>query len=269
VSKTLIFSDVHLKVTPGDLPRQLEFAAFLRQFRPPEFQRVICLGDLFDFWFEYRHVIFSGYFEVLRAFAELRDAGVELHLVCGNHDFWAGRFLREQLGFHIHQQAVVLPFGTRRVYLLHGDGVNPTDRGYRIYKRFARNPLVIGAFRLLHPDWAMRLAQGVSHGSRSMLQEANPAEGAEALALQDHAREILARGEADVVMCGHAHAPVEARFPTPKGEGVYFNTGDWLHHRTHVVWDGEEFVLFRAKPCLPSARTGPPAPSVDGMENSV
>jgi len=243
VKKTLVFSDVHLKASPADRPRHREFVDFLRGFSPDNFDRVICLGDLFDFWFEYRHVIFSSYFDVLRAFADLRDAGVELHLVCGNHDFWAGRFLRDELNFHIHHDGVTLPFGEQRVHLVHGDGVNPADRGYRIYKRFARNPLVIGLFRLIHPDWAMKIAQGVSHSSRTLLQAEDPAEGPEAKAIRRHAEGILAAGDADVVMCGHAHAPCDVACETQEGPGRYINTGDWLAHRSYVVWDGSAFTL--------------------------
>lgn len=239
VKKTLLFSDVHLKTTVADQPHQKAFLDFLRNIDPEVFDRVICLGDLFDFWFEYSHAVFSGYFPILRAFAGLRDAGVELHLVCGNHDFWAGRFLETELGFNIHRTSVVLPFGEKRAHLVHGDGLNPRDKAYRLYKRFARNPLAIHAFRLIHPDWAMALARLASSHSRRLTHVADTAQGPEAQALKAYAREVLGRGEAEVVLCGHAHAPVREEFPMPNGMGLYLNTGDWLIHRSHVVWDGE------------------------------
>jgi UDP-2,3-diacylglucosamine hydrolase len=245
VSKALIFSDVHLKVSPGDRPRHARFVRFLKSFDPQEYRRIVCVGDLFDFWFEYRHVVFSGYFEVLRAFADLRDAGCELHLICGNHDFWGGRFLHEELGFHIHPDRFETQFGEQRALFVHGDGINPADRSYRIYKRFARNPLVVEAFRLIHPDLAMKIAQGVSHGSRSLKREEDPANGPEALALQAFGRSVLERGEADIVFCGHAHAPVRVECPTPRGPGAYINTGDWFHHYSYVTWDGAAFSLRR------------------------
>lgn len=247
MKQTLIFSDVHLKVTEAARPARERFLAFLRGIEPAQCGRLICLGDLFDFWFEYRHVCFSGYFDILRAFADLRDAGVELHLVCGNHDFWAGRFLRESVGFTIHPDGTAMDFGGKKALLLHGDGINKEDRAYRCYKRIARNPLVVGAFRLIHPDWAMAIAQGVSHGSRSLLQVENPAEGPEARAIREKARSIIAAGEADVVMCGHAHSPTLETHPGPNGTGIYINTGDWLRHRTFVVWDGERFEMKEAR----------------------
>lgn len=243
MKKTLLFSDVHLKVTKADRPRVRAFAAFLRRFSPGEFNRVVCLGDLFDFWFEYRHVIFSDCFEVLRVFADLNDAGVELHLVCGNHDFWGGRFLRDELGFHIHRDAAALPFGEKTAHLIHGDGINSKDWRYRLYKRIARDPLVIWAFRQIHPDWAMGIARAASHSSRTFTAVAKTDEGPEAQALRAYAARILAQGEADIVLCGHAHAPSIEEYPTPQGTGLYVNPGDWLQHRSCVVWDGQAFHL--------------------------
>lgn len=238
---TLIFADVHLKVTADEGEVRKEFAAFLRQIDAARCDRVIILGDLFDFWFEYRHVVFSGYFDVLRAFAELHDQGVALHLVCGNHDFWAGRFLEEQLGFTIHRGPFPLEMGARRVLFAHGDGINSRDFGYRAYKRFARSRPVIWLFRRVHPDWAMAIAQGVSHSSRTLLQPEDPSEGREVGALRSYAQGVIERGEADVVMCGHSHHPEEQEFSGPNGGGVYINTGDWSLNRTFVEWDGQSF----------------------------
>lgn len=237
--KTILIADVHLKAAKSARQHRDAFARFLDSVPAAGFTRFICLGDLFDFWFEYRHVIFSDFFGVLGAFARMRDAGIEMHLVCGNHDFWAGRFLENELGFHVHRDPTILPFGERRVLLAHGDGVNPHDRAYRLFKRIARNPLVIGAFRLIHPDLAMYIARAVSHGSRTMLQADNPAEGPEAQAIRAWARGVIARGEADTVICGHAHAQCLEQFE----RGTYINTGDWMRHRCHVAWDGGEFTL--------------------------
>lgn len=243
MKKTLIFSDIHLKPAEQDRPRREAFAAFLRGISPEEFDRVICLGDLFDFWFEYRHVVFSAYFDVLRAFAGLREAGIEMHLVCGNHDFWAGRFLREELGIQVHQDTVHLPFGERTGLLLHGDGINAKDLFYRWYKPIARHGLAIGAFRLLHPDWAMGIARAVSKSSRTMFGTDNPDEGREAKALRKYAQGLIAAGTEELVLYGHAHAPGIETHPGPNGEGTYVNPGDWVHHRSHVIWDGTAFTL--------------------------
>jgi UDP-2,3-diacylglucosamine hydrolase len=246
LKKTLIFSDVHLKVVPEDRARHEEFIAFLHAFPADEFDTFICLGDLFDFWFEYKSVIFSDFFGVLRALADIRDAGVEIHLICGNHDFWAGRFLREDLGIHIHPNTMAYDFGDLRGHLVHGDGINPEDWKYRAYKRVARNPLVVGAFRCIHPDWAMAIARGVSHSSRTLLGADDPAHGPEAQALRRYAGDVIARQEADVVLCGHAHAPVLESVEASGHTGVYINSGDWLAHRSYTIWDGAQFTQYTA-----------------------
>ena len=241
--KTLFFSDAHLDANAGMEGRTGRFIRFLRRIDPTQTERIVLLGDLFDFWFEYKHVIFSGYFDVLRAFADLRDAGVEMHFVCGNHDFWAGRFLSDNLDFIIHKDAAVLELAGKRVLMVHGDGVNKSDWGYRVYKRFARARPIVWLFSLLHPDWAMAIARAVSHGSRSLSQVDDIAAGSEARALREFAREQLASGGVDVVICGHSHHPVCEEHPTPDGAGLYLNTGDWLLHQSYVVWDGQSFRI--------------------------
>jgi len=244
--KTAVFSDVHLDATAGTDPATGEFVAFLKSLETNGTRRIVILGDLFDFWFEYRHVIFSGYFEVLRSFAALRDLGVEIHLVCGNHDFWAGRFLRDELRFIIHPEPTIMDFGGRRALLVHGDGLNARDRAYRLYKWLARARPVVWLFGLLHPDLAMAIAKRVSRSSRQMSKTEDPGHGAEALAIQAYAQAALAAGEADIVMCGHSHVPVIEEHPTPGGAGLYINTGEWMNDHSYVEWDGTEFRLLRA-----------------------
>lgn len=238
---TLLFADVHLDAT--DTRAHHEFIAFLRAIDTDRIRRVVILGDLFDFWFEYRYAIFAGYFHVLRGLADLRDRGVELHLVCGNHDFWAGAFLRTELGIHIHDKPVELSFGPRTALLVHGDGINPKDWSYRLYKRVARARPVIALFRMVHPDWAMRLARGVSHGSRAMTHVEDRATGSEVCAQRDYAQYVLAAGSVDTVICGHTHHPLIEEHGGPHAPGLYINPGDWMQNRTYVTWDGARFAL--------------------------
>jgi len=241
--KTVVLSDVHLDPAPEGQAQRSDFARFLDTLPLFGIQRLIVLGDLFDFWFEYRHVVFSGYFDVLCALGRLRKQGIELHLVCGNHDFWAGRFLEQHLGFAVHRESVSIQFGNQRVLLAHGDGLNPQDRGYLFYKRLARSRIVITLFGLLHPDLAMAIAKRVSKTSRRITLQKDPAKGTEAEALRVFARGILEKGDADVVLCGHAHAPTREEYPSKEGTGLYINTGDWMYHRTYVEWDGTDFVM--------------------------
>ncbi|HIJ64783.1 MAG TPA: UDP-2,3-diacylglucosamine diphosphatase [Candidatus Hydrogenedentes bacterium] len=239
--KTIVVSDAHLDATSKGRENTASFVRFLRGLDTSQVNRLIVLGDLFDFWFEYKHVVFSGYFEVLRAFADLRDQGVALHFVCGNHDFWAGRFLRDELHFTIHTGEARLDFGERRGLLVHGDGLNPKDWGYRIYKWIARARPIIWLFGVLHPDWAMGIARCISRTSRALTRTETRGEGSESKALRAFAVRMLAEGEADVVLTGHSHCPLREEHPTRNGSGLYVNTGDWLKHRSYVEWDEADF----------------------------
>jgi len=244
--KTLIFADVHLKVDPASREKLNEFVRFLRSINPAEFRRVIIVGDLFDFWFEYRHVVFSGYFDVLRVLGDLREAGVEFHLICGNHDFWAGRFLEEHLGFRIHRQEFHCQLGERSALFVHGDGVNPADRGYRAYKRFVQLPPIVWLFgRLIHPDWAMAIAQRFSHASRNRQDLGGAARQTEVRAALDFARGIIESGRAEIVVCGHTHVSAHEEIATGRGAGVYINTGGWLEDRAYWIADGASLERFQ------------------------
>ena len=238
--KAVIVADAHLNVADDGKRTRDDFEALLNSIDPAVTERVVLMGDIFDFWFEYRHAIFSGYFEILAAFQRLSRAGIEFHFLCGNHDFWAGRFLRTHLGFHIHDQ-VTLPFGEQKVLFIHGDGIREDDYSYRIYKRIARFAPIVGLFWLIHPDFAMGIAQAVSRGSRKLNTGKDPAQGREVEPLREFARNAITRGEADVVFCGHSHYAEMVDIPRENGDGLYINTGDFLWHRKFVVWDGETF----------------------------
>ncbi|NLN92144.1 MAG: UDP-2,3-diacylglucosamine diphosphatase [Candidatus Hydrogenedens sp.] len=240
---TLLFSDVHLKPSGMQRKSDEEFLAFLRSIDPQKVERLVCLGDLFDFWFEYRHVNFSGYFEILRAFADLRDQGLSLHLCCGNHDLWAGELLTRLTGFQVYHEPVHLDFGDRRALLLHGDGLNPKDKGYLLFKKVAANRVLQKIFRWVHPDLAMAFAQFLSRKSRDLLSTHPPAKGPEVMAVREYARQCIVSGSESLVICGHAHEPVIEEVEGPEFRGQYVNTGDWPIHRCYVCFDGTEFTI--------------------------
>lgn len=239
---TLLFSDVHLKPCVSDPSGQKDFIAFLGQIDPDRVERLICVGDLFDFWYEYKHAVFASYFEALRLFSNLRDAGVEMHLFKGNHDLWAGPQLERLTGMQIHDGAATLPFGPQKALLLHGDGLNPEDRAYLLFKRCARNRLLQNLFRHIHPDSAMSLAEWISGRSRAKADGANPDQGPEAEIVRNHARRIIGEGQAEIVICGHAHSPAIERIEENGHAGLYVNPGDWPMHRSYIRYN-EEFSL--------------------------
>ncbi len=238
----LIVSDIHLRVGEEYLPHRKEFENFLLSLQDNPPRRIFCLGDIFDFWFEYRHVIFSGYFEILSAFYELHRKGVSLFFIGGNHDCWTGRSL-EKIGFQILSSGSVIDFDGCKVMLIHGDGLNKKDWGYRFFKTIARNPLLIFAFRLIHPDWAMGIAQFLSKGSRKLQENKVSHHYHDAKAIKSFAISQLEKSVCDAVIAGHCHNPEYSVIQMNNRQCWYINSGDWLKHRTYVKWDGNQFHL--------------------------
>ncbi len=238
----IIISDVHLKTNPEDKERRNKFEFFLRGFLQDNPRRLICLGDIFDFWFEYKYVIFAPYFGVLSAFYELKQKGTELIFVGGNHDFWVGDTLRE-VGFKILNSGDVLEFDNFKALLVHGDGLNESDYGYRLFKRISRNKLMIKLFKLVHPDIAVGIASVLSKGSRKIQEGRREGPLRDARAIKDFAMKVFEKGEVDAVISGHCHIPECKSFEVNGKRYWYVNSGDWVENYTYVVWNGEEFML--------------------------
>ena len=185
------------------------------------------VGDLFDFWFEYRTVIPRRHFATLATLRRLRQAGVALTYLNGNHDFWFGRFFGEEVGIETRGGPVTLTTQGRRIWLHHGDGLVGGDLGYRVLKRVIRNPASIALYGLLHPDLGITLAHLVSHWSRRSRGE-KPLE-AERL-WREIALPRFAEGY-DTVMVGHFHHAYDRREPGRE----LFLLGDWIDRGTFAV----------------------------------
>lgn len=230
-----LVSDIHAGDPAGELGRR-DFLDFLQYLENRNGDLVI-LGDLFDFWFEWRHVVPKGVFDILYQLRRLVDAGWRVVFLPGNHDFAPGEFISRQLGLELPGESMVLEFGGKRFFLAHGDGLAAHDRGYRVLKKILLSPVSQALFRHLLPaDWGMGLARIASRGSRrhrSVDREAWAKDYLEA------ARRYFSDGF-DGVVLGHVHEPVMVR----DGDRVYANCGDWLEHRSCIV--GEEGGLFLA-----------------------
>jgi UDP-2,3-diacylglucosamine hydrolase len=196
---------------------------------------LVLVGDLFDFWFEYRHAIPSRGFAVLARLKRLVDLGLPVDFLGGNHDWWAGRFFEERLGFRAHSEPVDIECQGRRLFVAHGDGLAPGDNGYRVLRKIFRNPLAIAAYRWLHPDFGIPLATRSSHTSRRYT-ETQPVVGARLW--QSIAAPQFARGR-DAVLIGHFHRPIHVR---SDGHDFIVN-GDWMGHWSYSVLEGGQLSL--------------------------
>ncbi len=229
----IIVSDAHLGVASPQIERS--FVSFLRGLRG-EASSLIINGDLFDFWFEWKTVIPRRSFRALAALADLKDAGVDILWVAGNHDCWGGEVLREDVGINY----IVGPWeGTVagwNVRIEHGDGLRDReDRGYRMIRPVMRHPLAIKAFRLLHPDLASKLAQGSSNASRTY-RARDEGRGLRAYAKQ----ELIKAKDLDLLVYGHSHVPTLERM---ESGGVFGNAGSWLDAPTYLRLTDEAIEL--------------------------
>ncbi len=242
--RALVASDAHLGAVPAEQERR--FLAFLDAV-PGRADELVLAGDVFDFWFEWRHVIQEEHFPVLRRLADVVDAGVRVRMVGGNHDAWGGKFLERTVGLELVEGPIVTEVGGRRTFLAHGDGLAGGDLGYRILKKVIRSRPARTLFRALHPDLAIPLVRRISGTGEEVAAEGETAGvRTRAEVLSDHADEVLrARPEVELVVLGHAHR-AELREVEPGRH--YLNPGDWIRSFTYGVvspdgvdlrhWDG-------------------------------
>jgi UDP-2,3-diacylglucosamine hydrolase len=233
--KIYFFSDAHLGIgtQETDYQKEIRIVSFLETVLK-DGKELFIVGDLFDYWFEYRSVVPRGYVRLLGKLAALTDAGVNISYLTGNHDFWMKGYLQEELGIRIQSEPIERIFAGKRFYICHGDGVDPTDRGYRFLKRVFRNRLNIWMFSLLHPDLATWLARRSSSTSRKHTGQKTR----EDRYLLEFASRKIDEGY-DVVIMGHSHAPA---LELVNG-GTYINLGDWIRHDTYAVFDGRSVTL--------------------------
>lgn len=233
-----VLSDAHLGAAPPE--REEALVAFLRAL-PGRAGSVLVNGDLFDFWFEWRHVMPRGHVRTLGALAVLRDAGIPVLLVGGNHDCWGGEVLTRDVGIAFHLGAWEGMLGGWPAHVEHGDGLRPVeDRAYRRLRAVLRNRWAIRAFRWLHPDLAARVAHGSSDASRVHGARDGGA-GLQRIALAH----LDAHPETRLVVFGHSHATALVRARTG---GVYANPGAWFDDSTHLVVRPERIELRRWAP---------------------
>lgn len=210
------------------------FLRFLEEIRGSG--RLYLLGDIFDFWFEYRSVVPRYYPDIVAGLASLRSSGTRILLMGGNHDHWFGDYLRDAAGAEILSDPTVHELQGRRILLTHGDSLMPGDRGYKALKAVIRSRPAVALARMVHPDLLYAFAAAFSRSSKSITHRKTLA-WADALTAIAEA-EFFGRGN-DAVVMGHVHLPRLRRF----GERTFVILGDWETHRSHLRLSGGEFSL--------------------------
>ena len=233
----IFFSDAHLGLGSREEDRRKEerVVAFLRSVARTA-EHIFIVGDLFDYWFEYRSVVPKGHVRLLGALAEIRDLGVGITYVVGNHDFWMRDYFSEEFGIEVCLDPIERVLYGKKFLIDHGDGLLRHDTGYRILKAVLRSPVAIFLFSLVHPDITGWFARWSSRTSRQhtgkKVYEGND--------MVEFARRKIREG-ADAVVMGHNHRSHIERFEG----GTYVNLGDWIDEYTYAVFNGSRITLRR------------------------
>ena len=220
--------------------REEKFIRWLDEIKA-DAQVLFLMGDLFDFWHEWHHVIPKGYVRVLGKLAELKDSGIELFMFVGNHDLWMKNYFEDEIGCKVFFDKQYFEINGKNFLLAHGDGLGPGDKGYKRMKKLFTNPLAQWAFRWLHPDIAMKVAIYFSTQNKMISGEEDKAflgEDKEFLII--YSKEKLKTEPIDYFIYGHRHLPMV--LDLENGKAKYINLGDWISYFTYGEFQ-EDFEL--------------------------
>ncbi len=240
--KVYFASDNHLgaPTIEASRPREKKFVAWLDDIKH-DAAAIFLLGDLFDFWFEYKTVVPKGFTRTLGKLAEISDAGIPIHYFVGNHDLWMNGYFEEELGIPVYHKPQEFTFNNASFLIGHGDGLGPGDKGYKRMKKVFISPFFKWLFKWGHPDIGMRIAQYFSVKNKLISGDEDATFlGEENEWLAIYCRRKLEETHRDFFVFGHRHLPLEIQL---NEQSKYINLGDWIQYFTYGVFDGETFEL--------------------------
>jgi UDP-2,3-diacylglucosamine hydrolase len=243
--KIYFLSDIHLgnKYLEDPLAVERKLVCWLDSIRQ-EACAIYFLGDVFDYWYEYKYVAPRGHVRFLGKIADLSDNGIKIHLFTGNHDIWMFDYLPEETGAVIHRQPLETELLGKKFFLAHGDEVGFRPFPYRLIQAIFRNRIAQALYSSIHPRWTFAFARRWSLSSRKSGMKAEKFKTAQERNLQNLKKFALSRLETHpdtgCFMFGHLHTVVNQAL-TPTSDIVVI--GDWLQHFTYAVWDGEKITV--------------------------
>ncbi len=240
--KIYFASDQHLGAPTPELsfPREQKFVAWLDEVKR-DAAAIFLLGDLFDFWFEYRTVVPRGFVRVLGKLAEIRDSGIPIYFFVGNHDLWMSDYFEKELNIPVYHTTKEFNFNDKLFLIGHGDGLGPGDKGYKRMKKVFKNPFSKWLFRWLHPDLGVKLAQFLSVKNKLISGDEDVRFlGEEKEWLVQYSKRKLETKHYDYFIFGHRHLPMRIKVGD---KSEYINLGDWISYFTYGVFDGTSFEL--------------------------
>lgn len=235
-------SDFHLG-SPNDaesLKREKKIVAWLDEIKFSA-KTIYLVGDIFDFWFDYKQVVPRGFTRFLGKIAELTDSGIPVHFFTGNHDMWMFDYFEKELNITMHRKPIQLSINDKKLFIGHGDGLGPGDNSYKILKRIFENNLCQWLFARLHPNFGIGLASFWSKRSREHNTDIKEFMGEDKEWLAAYCKEVLEKEHFDFFIFGHRHVPIEHSI----GDSKYINLGEWMNDYTYAIFDGNSVELKR------------------------
>lgn len=240
--KIYFASDFHLGAPDyeSSLIREKRIVNWLDEVKK-DASEIFLVGDLFDFWFEYKRAIPKGFVRLQGKIAEITDSGIPVHVFTGNHDMWIFDYLPKELGVRLYRKPIIREWNGKKFYIGHGDGLGPGDKGYKFLKKVFASPVCQWLFARLHPNFGIWLADLSSKKSRASTGESDEVFlGEENEWLAIYAREYLKKEHIDYFVFGHRHLPIQMKVGQ---DTTYFNIGEWINYNTYLVFDGENCEL--------------------------
>lgn len=204
---------------------------------------IFLVGDIFDFWFEYRQVIPKGFIPFISKISQLRDRGIPILFFVGNHDLWMKDYFLHELGIPVYHHPIEFSSEGKKILVGHGDGLGPGDHFYKLLKKVFTSPLAQWLFRWIHPDLGIRLAKSWSGHSRISNQQKNENHFlGEGEWLWQYCKEIESKVHHDFYIFGHRHLPLQLRV---SADSTYFNLGEWVTQFNYLEYDGKQAKLLK------------------------
>ena len=232
--KIYFLSDFHLGAPnySSSLEREKKIVRFLDSAMQ-DAAVIFIVGDLFDFWYEYRTVVPKGYTRILGKLAAITDSGIPIHFFVGNHDMWMKGYFEKELNIPVYFAPKTFEFNSKKFYIGHGDGLGPGDHGYKFMKKIFRNPICQWLFGILPPAMGVGLANYFSRSSRAATgQTDGKFLGEENEWLISYCKEVLQKDVFDYFIFGHRHLPIDFALPN---NSRYINLGDWIQYDSYAV----------------------------------
>lgn len=248
--KTIFASDFHLgaEATLSSVDREKKVVEWLTKLQD-DMESLYLVGDIFDFWFEYKSCIPKGFTRFLGKIAELRDADIPIYFFTGNHDMWMFDYFESEFGIPVYHKPIQKEIHGKKLFIGHGDGLGPNDYGYKFIKKVLSNPFCQWAYARLHPNFGLWLMKKFSHKSRDAGGDNAIFQGRDKEMLVQYSERKLETLEVDYFVFGHRHLPLKVRLSNKSS--IYYGIGDWTHYQSFgVLQDGEFSLQYYERPDL-------------------